>query len=117
MSMKNSDTFGNQTHDLPGFSAVSPPTAAPRAPIKIERIAKYIVRRKWKLRKFMWYVYLTLRLQRLIAEHFVTEYIEQGFIYESLLTTFSNLSLLTCNYKNITHCAIQIFSFSFHFAA
>jgi len=35
MSMKNSnDTVGNRTHVLPGCSAVSEPTAPPRAPLR-----------------------------------------------------------------------------------
>jgi len=40
------------------------------------------------------YIYLPLRIQRLIAEHFVTLYREQDFIADPLLTTVLLLTLL-----------------------
>jgi hypothetical protein len=36
MSMKNSDTIGNRTRDLPSCSAVPQPTVPPRAPSRLE---------------------------------------------------------------------------------
>ena len=43
---------------------------------------------------FKWYVYLPLRIQRLISERFVTVYGEQDFIDELLLITILILTLL-----------------------
>ena len=42
MPIKNSrDTIGNQTRDLPGWSAVRKPTAPPRAPLQCSAPLKY----------------------------------------------------------------------------